>query len=103
MEVRTLSRDEVAELNAVLDPRMIRRTQAVQAAYAIAGVVAQGEVFTSDVLDVAAFLLVDDAIVCGFQWRDGKDQRECCLGDGHADQGSWHVDRDGTQYNEVPF
>lgn len=47
--------------------------------------------------------LADAAIVCGFQWIDGDDRRECCLVDEHPHQQSWHIDRNGNQYHEVPF
>lgn len=79
----------------------IQRMGAVEAAFVICGAVSGDEVFTSDVIDVAIFILGD--AVCGFQWIDGNDHRECALVDGHPDQGSWHVDRSGVQYHEVPF
>ena len=63
---------------------MMQRALAAEAAFVICGGISEDEVFVSDVLDVAAFLLVDDvvdaSIVCGY--RDGE--LECCLNDGHA-------------------
>lgn len=44
----------------ILSPQQINRMGCVEAAFVICGAVSDDEVFTSDVLDVAAFILGDE-------------------------------------------
>lgn len=89
----------------------VERMGAVEAAFVICGAVSDDEVFTSDVLDVAGFIVGDDvvdaSIVCGY--RDGE--LECCLHDGHASiigravdvNHLGHVTSSGDVFNQEVF
>jgi hypothetical protein len=47
-------------IQEVMAPEQIRRIAAVEAAFVICGAVSDDEVFVSDVLDVATFILGDE-------------------------------------------
>lgn len=108
---RAITSNQGMRIDELLTKQQMQRMGAAEAALVICGSVSDDEVFTSDVLDVAGFIVGDDvvnaAIVCGY--RDGE--LECCLNDGHASiigravdvEHLGHVTSSGDVFNQEVF